>query len=59
MNIFKRIFGKKDKEKENECWYNNHHEKKRKRWSEPVDGAGLTENQFDQAVVNQIAKRQH
>ena len=31
MNIFKKIFKKRKKEKEPECWYNNFHQTKKRR----------------------------
>ena len=47
MNIFKRIFGKKKREKkqENECWYNSAHEDSFEANGEPLEnvvgGTGL------------------
>ena len=61
MCIFKRLFkNKKEKTKEPECWYNNAHEQKKRRWNAPDDGAtGFTPNQHDNAIVRSMAKRQH
>lgn len=62
MNIFKKLFGRKNKraKQEDECWYNNSHEKKRPRWNASWAQEGTYDSaQHDQAVTNQIAKRQH
>ena len=62
MNFFKKLFGKRKKKsaKADECWYNNSNEKKRRRWSEPIDGEALSgPNQMDHAICNQISKRQN
>ena len=44
MNIFKRIFGKKKREKkqENECWYNNYREEADKPLGEPLEGVAFS-----------------
>lgn len=62
MNILKKLFGKfkkKNQKKEPECWYNNFHEKKRSRWSEPIEGEALssTNGQMDHSITNSISKR--
>jgi hypothetical protein len=56
MNIFKKIFGKRKKTQNDECWYNNSHEKKRSRWSQPVESEVFNENFYDMAQSNKIAK---
>ena len=62
MNIFKRVFGKlgkKNKQQEPECWYNNFHEQKRSRWQEPIEGAAFSSpNQGDHNVARSISKSQ-
>lgn len=62
MNAFKKLWLKitgKDKKQEEECWYNNAHEKEMPRWVPPVEnmdpgGAG---NGLDRQQVNKIYKR--
>lgn len=61
MNTFKRILNKLNikKKKEKECWYNNFHEQKRSRWSEPIEGEAFgSVYQMDFALSQQIAYRQ-
>ena len=59
MNIFKRLFKRKKnvKEEDPKCWYNNHHEKKRKRWVSPGDDDWYNSAQFEMATTNKIGKR--
>lgn len=62
MKFLKKLFGRKERKikQEEECWYNNSHEKKRKRWNASWAQEGTYDAaQHDQAVTNQIAKRQH
>ena len=62
MKFLKKLFARKEKKtkQEDECWYNNYHEKKRKRWNASWAQEGTYDAaQHDQAVTNQIAKRQH
>ena len=61
MNIFKKILNKfkREKKKEEACWYNNFHEQKRSRWSEPIEGEAFgSVYQMDFALSQQIAYRQ-
>ncbi len=61
MNIFKRIFGKrrKNEKEEKECWYNDYHEKKKSRWTEPIEGAAFgSPNQTDYALSQSISNQQ-
>lgn len=63
MNILKKLFGKSkkndQKEKKPACWYNNFHEQKRSRWSEPIEGEAfnITANQMDHSIASSISKR--
>ena len=63
MNIFKKIASifQKKKTDENESWYNNAHEQKKKGWVPPIEGgvAGGSPNHLDYSATNQIAKRNH
>ena len=62
MNFFKKLFSRRGKktQKNDECWYNNSHEKKKSRWNASWAQEGTYDAaQHDQAVTNQIAKRQH
>ena len=57
MNLFKKLFGKKkNKEKKNESWYNDSHEKKKGRWSEPVPGIPLSDNSVDNNTAMSMTK---
>lgn len=66
MNVFKKLIdkikGKKHKNVEEECWYNNSHEKDRKKlqWSNPDEdgGAGGSGTQYDMGVVRNMTDRQ-
>ena len=62
MNIFKKLFGKfgKKKKVEDECWYNNSHEKvDTKLWHNPDEGGGAySGSQHEIATTNHISKRQ-
>lgn len=62
MNIFQKLFGKSKKNKKNskkqdECWYNNAHEKKRRRWNTPNDGGWYNGALFDMSQANNAARR--
>ena len=62
MNVFKKLFIRlrPKKKSSDECWYNNSHEKKKSRWNASWAQEGTYDAaQHDQAVTNQIAKRQH
>ena len=62
MNIFRKLFGKKKNKKEKqEAWYNDSHERIDKPiWTSPEENGGTFDGaQFDMAVTNSIAKRQH
>lgn len=64
MNIFKKLFGKKKVEQtesqESECWYNNYHEKKKKRSILPsVEGGALAgPNQAEYSNAQWLSKHQ-
>lgn len=59
MNIFKKLFiklkSKKAKKAEDETWYNNNHEKDRKRWNDPSEGY-FEGAHFDMAQTNKLTK---
>ena len=64
MNIFKRIFGKKKREKkqENECWYNNSHEDSFEAKGEPLENADLERDPLKpwrKRLPLWVAKRRH
>ena len=53
MNIFKKLFSKKQKSqepspKEPECWYNNIHEQGENRNVPPMDAVGVNEFEYGQ-----------
>ncbi|MBP3291677.1 MAG: hypothetical protein J6M26_04485 [Clostridia bacterium] len=58
MNILKKIWYKiTGKKQEEECWYNNAHEKKRPLWTEGPEGIGGGDSlPNDYSVVNRMAK---
>lgn len=63
MNIFKKLFGKKRRKntKNAECWYNNSHEKVKKKlqWTNPDDSGGAYEGtHLDMAQVRSMTDRQ-
>ncbi len=58
MNFLKRLFRRKKKKAEPECWYNNSHEKKRRRWHNPEQYTGTDPAQFEISSTNNIARRQ-
>ena len=62
MNFLKKIFSKSKKtkkktKKNDECWYNNAHEKKRRLWNTPNDGGWYSGALFDMAQANNAARR--
>lgn len=58
MKFLKKLFGRKSKSKNNECWYNDSHKKKKGRWSTPeAPGAPWSDNSVDNAITMQLAKK--
>ncbi|MBR2646210.1 MAG: hypothetical protein IKD47_01440 [Clostridia bacterium] len=58
IRVLKKIFRKKKKEKEQECWYNNYHERTKTEWV-PLEGGALAgENQYLYSTAQQAAKHQ-
>ena len=59
MNIFKKIFKKRKKEKKPECWYNNAHDESGIRTADPADtvGAAGSANAYEAAIYESGARR--
>ena len=61
MKVFKRILDTRRKNRKEgvECWYNNYHEKKKGRWTEPIEGAAFSSpSQTDYALSQSISDQQ-
>lgn len=60
MSLFKKLFGKKKKEKEKkqECWYNNYQRDKDGTFKEPIDGAALSgANSYEFSYAKSVAMK--
>ncbi len=59
IRVLKKIFRKKKKEKKQECWYNNYHERTSTEWA-PADECGAvgSPNSYFYSTAQQAAKHQ-
>lgn len=59
MNIFKRLFGKKQKaeEKKQECWYNNAHEIAESNLGAPLENANMSNNVLEYTTAKNAAQK--